>query len=240
MNILVTGASKGLGLKIAAKLLDEQHTIFGISRSKTNDIVDLQENYPDTFNWLPFDVSRIESIRDEIFKNWIGFDTRLHGLVNNAAYAYDDLSTNMNMEELEKMYKINVFAPFALSKFAIRHMLLHNTAGSLVHISSISVHTGYKGLSMYASTKGALEAYSKNIAREWGEKRIRSNCLVAGFMETEMSSTLSDDQKKKIFRRTSLKKGVDIQSVASTVNYLLSDASKSITGQNIFVDNGTI
>lgn len=240
MNILVTGVSKGLGLKVAALLLDEGYTVFGISRSKSDEVVNLLEKYPNTFNWLPFDISRIESIRDEIFKNWIGFDTRLHGLVNNAAYAYDDLSTNMDMKELEKMYKINTFAPFVLSKFAIRHMLLHQIAGSLVHISSISVHTGYKGLSMYASSKGALEAYSKNIAREWGEKGIRSNCLVAGFMETEMSSTLSVDQKKKIFRRTSLKKGVDIQSVASTVSYLLSDASKSITGQNIFVDNGTI
>lgn len=127
-----------------------------------------------------------------------------------------------------------------LTKFILRQMLLHNIKGSVVHISSISVHTGYKGLSMYASTKGALEAFSKNTAREWGEKGIRSNCLVAGFMETEMSSTLSDNQKNRIYQRTSMKQPVDVDSVAETIRFLLSDESKSITGQNIHVDNGTI
>lgn len=118
--------------------------------------------------------------------------------------------------------------------------MLHNTKGSIVHLSSISVHTGYKGLSMYASTKGALEAFSKNTAREWGEPGIRSNCLVAGFMETEMSSSLSDDQKNRIYQRTSLKKPVEKTSVAATIAFLLSDEANSITGQNIHVDNGTI
>ena len=111
---------------------------------------------------------------------------------------------------------------------------------SILHLSYISVHTGYKGLSMYASTKGSLEAFSKNTAREWGELGIRSNCLVAGFMETEMSSTLSTDQKNRIYKRTSMKRPVDVFSVAETIFFLISNEAKSITGQNIFVDNGTI
>lgn len=119
-------------------------------------------------------------------------------------------------------------------------MLLHNIHGTIVHLSSISVHTGYKGLAMYASTKGALEAFSKNTAREWGSRKIRSNCIVAGFMETEMSNELSVDQKLKIYNRTSLKAATDINSLANTVEFLISDASGSITGQNIHVDNGTI
>jgi 3-oxoacyl-[acyl-carrier protein] reductase len=93
---------------------------------------------------------------------------------------------------------------------------------------------------MYASSKGALEAFSKNTAREWGRKGIRSNCIVAGFMETDMSSTLTDEQKDRIYNRTSLKKPTNKQSVASTVEFLLSDNSYSITGQLINVDNGTI
>jgi 3-oxoacyl-[acyl-carrier protein] reductase len=119
-------------------------------------------------------------------------------------------------------------------------MLLHKNSGSIVHLSSISVHTGYKGLSMYAGTKGALEAFSKNTAREWGELGIRSNCLVAGFMETEMSSTLTNEQKNRIFNRTSLKKPVSVNSVAETIAFLISDDAASISGQNIHVDNGTI
>jgi len=119
-------------------------------------------------------------------------------------------------------------------------MLFNNIKGSIVHISSISVHTGYKGLSMYASTKGALEAFSKNTAREWGGKKIRSNCIVAGFMETNMSATLDSDQKNRIYKRTSLKQPTTLDSVAETVNFLVSDKATSITGQNIFVDSGTI
>jgi 3-oxoacyl-[acyl-carrier protein] reductase len=93
---------------------------------------------------------------------------------------------------------------------------------------------------MYASTKGALEAFSKNTAREWGEFGIRSNCVVAGFMETDMSDGLTDEQKDRIYKRTSLKKETDKYSVAETIKFLISDGSSSITGQNLFVDSGTI
>lgn len=240
MNILLTGASKGLGLKTTETLLKKGWTVYAISRSKTEYLNELLHLHPDKLNWLQFDLANRENIRLSVFKDWIGFDTPIHGFVNNAALAYDDIITNLNLVSLEKMYHINVFTPMMLTKFVLRQMLLHNIKGSIVHISSISVHTGYKGLSMYASTKGALEAFSKNTAREWGEKGIRSNCLVAGFMETEMSSTLSDNQKNRIYQRTSMKQPVDVNSVAETIWFLLSEEAKSITGQNIHVDNGTI
>jgi 3-oxoacyl-[acyl-carrier protein] reductase len=240
MNILLTGASKGLGLKTTESLLKKGLTVYAISRSKTENLNELLIQYPDNLKWLQYDLADGENIRQSVFKDWIGFDTPIHGFVNNAALAYDDIITNLNLVSLEKMYHVNVFTPMMLTKFVLRQMLLHNIKGSIVHISSISVHTGYKGLSMYASTKGALEAFSKNTAREWGEKGIRSNCLVAGFMETEMSSTLSDNQKNRIYQRTSMKQPVDVNSVSETIRFLLSDEAKSITGQNIHVDNGTI
>jgi len=240
MNILLTGASKGLGLKTTESLLKKGWTVYAISRSKTENLKELLLQYPDNLKWLQYDLADGDNIRQSVFKEWIGFDTPIHGFVNNAALAYDDIITNLNLVSLEKMYHVNVFTPMMLTKFVLRQMLLHNIKGSIIHISSISVHTGYKGLSMYASTKGALEAFSKNTAREWGEKGIRSNCLVAGFMETEMSSTLSDNQKNRIYQRTSMKQPVDVDSVAETIRFLLSDDAKSITGQNIHVDNGTI
>ena len=240
MNILITGVSKGLGLVLSEILLKEGHNVFGISRSKTSELNNLLNKYPKQIKWLKFDLTETDSIRQDIFKNWIGFNTSLHGVVNNAALAYDDIVTNINISAVEKMFKVNVYSPMIITKYAIRQMLLHNIKGSIIHISSISVHTGYKGLAMYASTKGAIEAFSKNTAREWGEKGVRSNCLVAGFMETEMSSTLSDNQKNRIYKRTSMKKPVEITSVAETIYFLLSEKSKSITGQNIHVDNGTI
>jgi 3-oxoacyl-[acyl-carrier protein] reductase len=240
MNILLTGISRGLGLTIAASLLQAGHTVYGISRSRTDALQRLISKFPDRLEWLNYDLENPATIRQDVFKSWIGLKTPLHGFINNAAYAYDDIITNANIEPLEKMFRINVFTPIMLTKFVLRHMLLHNIDGSIVHISSISAHTGYKGLAMYAATKGALEAFSKNTAREWGERGIRSNCLVAGFMETDMSASLTEDQKSRIYQRTSLKKPTDVRSVADTILFLLSDTAQSITGQNIHVDSGTI
>ena len=138
------------------------------------------------------------------------------------------------------MFNVNVFSAMALTRYIIRKGLLKKKQVSIVHISSVSVHTAYKGLSMYASSKGAIEAFSKGVAREWGEMGVRSNCVVPGFMETGMSESLSSSQKDRIYKRTSLKKATSLESVADTVAFLLSDKAKSITGQSIMVDNGTI
>ena len=119
-------------------------------------------------------------------------------------------------------------------------MILHKTKGSIIHISSISVHTGYKGLSMYASSKGSLEAFSKNTSREWGKFGIRSNIVCPGFMDTNMSNSLNDEQRNKIFKRNSRQKELTTAEVSSTVKFLISDESSGITGQTIHVDNGTI
>ncbi len=240
MNTLLTGISKGLGLTVAKTLLQSGYRVYGISRTQTDALSALISDFPNQLKWLQYDLENAATIRKDIFKDWIGLKTPKHAFVNNAAFAYDDIITNLNLKPLEKMYRINVFTPMMLTKFVIRHMLLHNIKGSIVHISSISAHTGYKGLAMYASTKGALEAFSKNTAREWGERGIRSNCLVAGFMETEMSASLTEDMKNRIYQRTSLKKPTDGISVAKTIIFLLSNNAQSITGQNIHVDSGTI
>ena len=240
MNILITGVSQGLGLEALSMALEAGHSVYGISRSKSQELEALENKYPDNFFWKSVDLTMEENIQTLIFKNFIGMKTPIHGIVNNAAIAYDDLVTNLNSRSLENMYRINVFNPMIIVKYGIRNMLLHRISGSIIHVSSISVHTGYKGLAMYASTKGALEAFSKNVAREWGGLKIRSNCLVAGFMETGMSSTLSIEQKERIYNRTSMKQATSQNSVSKTILFLLGDDAFSITGQNIFVDSGTI
>lgn len=240
-NILITGVSRGLGLAIVKSILEEEDTfVYGISRSKSQGLVNLMDQYPSRLKWMSYDLNDVDHVRDKIFKEFIGIHTPIHGFVNNAAVAYDDIVTNLNYEPLLNMYKVNVFTPMFITKYVIRHFLLHQVKGSIVHVSSISVHTGYKGLAMYASSKGALEAFSKNTAREWGEKGIRSNILVAGFMETDMSATLTEDQKNRIYKRTSMKTPTTTKSVAATIRFLLSDLSRSITGQNVYVDSGTI
>lgn len=240
MNIILTGISKGVGLETAIVLLQKGYTVYGISRTRTKELDQLITRYPNHLFHLSYDLMDSEQIHTVIFKQWIGLNTVIHSFINNAAFAYDDIITNLKLDHLEEMYRVNVFTPMMLTKSVIRQMLLHKIGGSIIHLSSISVHTGYKGLAMYASSKGALEAFSKNTAREWGEVGIRSNCIVAGFMETEMSASLSQEQKNRIFNRTSLKKPVEIKSVANTICFLISDEASSITGQCIHVDNGTI
>ncbi len=239
-NILITGVSRGLGFKIAETLLQEGYRLYGVNRTISDELQSLQKNFPQQLHLKSFDLSNTGDVKVLLLNDFLTLDTPLHGFVNNAAMAYDDIVTNINADTLEHMYRINVFTPMILTKYVIRNMLLHQIRGSIVHISSISVHTGYKGLAMYASTKGALEAFSKNTAREWGERKIRSNCIVAGFMETAMNAALSKEQKDRIYRRTSLKEATEAASVADMAAHLLSDKARSITGQNIFVDAGTI
>lgn len=240
MNILLTGVSKGVGLEICRILLEQGHTVYGLSRSYTEELKFLANDFEGKFYFKSVDLSNPQEVQKGVFKEFVTNRIPLHAFVNNAAFAYDDIITNLNLERLQEMYNTNVFAPMFLTKYAIRNMLFNKVKGSIVHISSISAHTGYKGLAMYASTKAALEAFSKNTAREWGELGIRSNVVVPGFMETAMSATLSQEKKNRIYNRTSLKQPTDVRSVAETVAFLISEKAGSITGQNVFVDSGTI
>lgn len=239
-NIIVTGASRGLGLNVAQRLVKSGNKVYAISRKSSSELNSLLNNYPDLIRFSNLDFSNPETITTSWLQNILSDDQPIHGLVNNAAMAYDDLVSNMQLDNLESQFRVNVFSPMLLTKHAIRRMILHKTAGSIVHVSSISTQTGYKGLSMYAATKGAIEAFSKNTAREWGARKIRSNCVVPGFMETDMSGNLDNETKARIYKRTSLNQPTSLDSVAETILFLLSDRSQSMTGQNVIVDAGTV
>lgn len=238
--VIVTGESGGLGARIAERLLqEEEYGVIGISRRETDQILSLKKLYGESYHHLSFDISHTDAIK-ELYVRQIKPIGQIYGLVNNAAVAYDDIVTNANIEKLDYMFRVNVQAPIMLTKFAIRDMILHHTKGSIVHISSVSAHTGFKGLSMYGSTKGALESFSKGVSREWGHAGIRSNCVTPGFMETDMSGTLSSEQREKIYRRHSLAGPTEVASVANTALFLLSEQAKSITGTVVHVDNGAL
>ena len=242
-TILLTGDSRGVGHCIAKELLSKGYRVIGLSRTLTENIENLIKKYGVEkyvhINYNLLDVDGIKSLYKKTLRP-LTEENGIYGFVNNAAMAYDDIISNLNYEPLDKMYKVNVFSPMMITKYVIRDMLLNKTQGSIVHISSISAHTGYKGLAMYASTKGAIEAFSKNTAREWGALGIRSNIVCPGFMDTEMSATLSEDQKNRIFNRNSMKKPVEVEAVATTVLFLLEQSGKGITGEILHVDNGTI
>jgi 3-oxoacyl-[acyl-carrier protein] reductase len=240
MNVLITGVSRGVGLEMSKLFLENGHTVYGISRTESEEFAMLEKEYPKHLFFKIFDLSRPEEIKQTVFREFVNNQIPIHVLVNNAAMAYDDIVTNLKYVDLKTMFDVNLYSPMFLAKYAIRNMIYNRISGSIIHISSISAHTGYKGLSMYAASKGALQSFSKNISREWGERGIRSNIVVPGYMETAMNEKLSQEHKNRIFKRTALKKETDMRSVAETVLFLSDERSKSITGQEIFVDSGTL
>ncbi|MVO98633.1 SDR family oxidoreductase [Paenibacillus lutrae] len=232
--VLVTGDSGDLGQSISECLLESGYSVVGLSRTENNHIASLRDAYPDRYEHQFADLSDPESIAS-LFHNR---SYKVTGLINNAALAYDDLVTNARLDELDTMFKVNIISPILLTKYSIRNMILHKTAGSIVNISSISTQEGYKGLSMYAASKGALESFTKGVAREWGRYGIRCNCVRPGFMETSMNKNLPEADKQKIYRRNSLQGPVEVGSVAETTLFLLSEKSSSITGAIIDVHAG--
>lgn len=239
-SVIVTGDSRGLGSSIVRTLLDqEEYAVVGISRSESEDTRKYSDSYPNRYDHINFDLSEPNDI-GELYKKELKPRGPIYGLVNNAAMSYDDLVTNAAVEDLQKMFNVNVLSPIMLSKFVLRDMMLNRTEGSLVHVSSVSTSTGYKGLSMYGATKGALESFSLGVAREWGERGIRSNCVAPGFMDTDMTSTLDQEQKERIYDRTGLKQPTDEEDVAETIAFLLSESAGSVTGETIRIDSGTL
>ncbi len=234
---LVTGVSRGLGLAIAGQLLAEGWAVCSISREESPAWRALVAAHPGRVEWRAVDLARPDDVEEIVFGQWLA-RRPVHALVSNAAIAYDDLISNLQVPPLEAMFAVNVFSPMALVRGAIRNMLLHEVQGSIVHVSSVTVETGAKGLAMYAATKGAIEAFSRGTAREWGSRGIRSNCVVPGYMETEMTATLTAEQRAKIYRRAALQQPTEPASVAATVAFLLSERAGSITGQNFGVDAG--
>ena len=125
-NVLITGISRGLGYEITKVILESGDSVWGISRSKTKQVENLLNKYPTTFHWKSYDLRYVEHINKELFYDFVNFDVKLHGFVNNAAIAYDDIITNLQLKPLNEMYRVNVFSPMMITKYAIRNMLLRD------------------------------------------------------------------------------------------------------------------
>ena len=123
-----------VGLEICRVLLEQGNTVYGVARSYTDEFKALEAEYAGKLFFKSIDLSDSESIRKSVFKEFVGNKVVLDVYVNNAAMAYDDIVTNLNLDRLKAMYAVNVFTPMMMTKYAIRNMLLHHTRGSIVHI----------------------------------------------------------------------------------------------------------
>jgi 3-oxoacyl-[acyl-carrier protein] reductase len=227
--VVVTGCSRGLGLDIALRLLALDYLVVGVSR--TNPLI-----VNDNFDFLECDLGDIDAttaLGVLIVKKY----PDLYGLVNNAAVGADGLLSTQHNSEIESAVRTNLLSPIVLTKYLSRPMLL-NSRGRIINISSVVANTGYRGLSVYAATKGGLVSFTHSLSRDLGPANITVNCILPGFMASAMTSNIDSKSLDKIAARSALKKLVDFQDVSAMVEHLLSDAGANITGTSIVIDAG--
>jgi 3-oxoacyl-[acyl-carrier protein] reductase len=161
----------------------------------------------------------------------------LYGLVNNAAIGTGGLLSMMRDDQIEMLTRLNLLAPMLLTKYAVRSMMVGG-AGRIVNISSIASGSGFRGLAGYAASKSGLIGFTRSLAREVGELGITVNAVAPGFLATEMTSSLTDEQRERIVRRSALRRLPEVGDVAAAVEFLLSDRARNITGSTLTIDAG--
>ncbi|CAM5206796.1 SDR family NAD(P)-dependent oxidoreductase [Alishewanella longhuensis] len=232
--VIVTGASRGLGLAICRQLLQAGYSVLGLARTQSDDLSQLQQQGLDFCAADLSELDNIPALCNELTKQY----GRPYALINNAAVGYDGVLATMHNSEINSLLNLNIQAPILLSKYLLRPMLL-NQSGRIVNISSIIARTGFNGLSVYAASKAALEGFSKSLAREVGKAGITVNCVAPGYMQTEMTQSLQGDKLESIKRRSPLGRLATADDAAAAVLYLLSEQASAVTGTTITVDAGS-
>jgi len=236
-NVLVSGGTRGVGLAIAQKLVGDGFRVFALGRKESDALAAAIARHPSgALNFVPFDLGNVDVIPDLIREMKVEHGP-LYGLVNNAALGTDGLLSNIHNSDIEKLVKLNTISPIVLTKYAVRSMMTKGE-GRIVNISSIIAFTGYSGLSVYGATKASMLGFTRSLAREVGRLGVTVNAVAPGFMDTEMTASMKDDQRDKIASRSALKRLVDVEDVANAVSYLMSDAARNVTGTTMTVDAG--
>ncbi|ABG41577.1 short-chain dehydrogenase/reductase SDR [Paraglaciecola sp. T6c] len=235
--VIVTGASRGLGLAICRDLLDSGVSVVALARTYSPELHSLSDAYPDCCHFIEADLADLDAL-PALCKSIVKRFGRPYGLVNNAAVGHDGVLATMPNGEIDNLMRLNVQSPMLLSKYLLRSMLL-NRRGRIINISSIIAKTGFNGLSVYAASKAALEGFSKSLAREVGKAGITVNCVAPGYMQTDMTGDLQGEKLASIKRRSPLGRLASVEDAAAMVSFLLSDKGSAITGTVMTVDAGS-
>jgi len=161
----------------------------------------------------------------------------LYGLINNAGLGTSGILATMRDREIQRLIQLNTVSPIVLSKYVLKSMMSQRE-GRIVNIASIVASTGYSGLSVYSATKASLVGFTRSLAREVGQLGITVNALAPGFVDTEMTHELSDSQRQKIARRSALHRMPEPVDIARSVEFLLGEGGRNITGSVITIDAG--
>jgi 3-oxoacyl-[acyl-carrier protein] reductase len=226
-----------VGLAIARKLAGDGYRIFALGRKESEGLNTAIAEFPaGVMNFLPFDLTSVDAIPD-LLRELKAEHGPLYGLVNNAALGTHGLLSNMHNSDIEKLMRLNMLSPVVLTKYAVRMMMLEGK-GRIVNVSSIIGFTGYSGLSVYGATKASMLGFTRSLAREVGRMGVTVNAVAPGFMDTEMTESMGAEQRDRIAGRAALKRLVDVNDVAASVAFLMSDAARNITGTTMTVDAG--
>jgi len=232
-NVLVTGCSRGIGLAIAKKLIDEGYFVVGTSRSKI-DLANLLGS--DNCLHQAVDISNEDDI-SLMIESLTKQEIHIHCLVNNAGITKDQLFMRMNSDDWNSVINTNLNGVFYLTKSLIKSMV-KSKYGRIINISSVAGLMGNAGQVNYASSKAALSGFTKSLAKELASRNITVNNVCPGFIESDMTKELSDAQLENALQQIPLQRFGTAEEVASLVAYLLSDAANYITGQELSIDGG--
>lgn len=232
--VLVTGASRGIGKAIASQLKTLGATVIGTATSQSG--AEKISEYLGAGNGLVLNVTNDDSISD-MFLNIKENHGSVDILVNNAGITRDNLFMRMKTDEWDDIIDTNLSSVFKVSKAAIRPMMKKRT-GRIINIGSVVGSMGNAGQVNYATSKAGLLGFTKSLAREVASRGITVNTVSPGFIDTDMTQTLTDEQKEGIFSQVPANRLGKPEEIASAVAFLASDAAAYITGETLHVNGG--
>ena len=234
-NIIVTGASGGIGNAIIKKLSEAGANILA-SGTRIEKLEELKKNF-EGIKILKFDISQSDKIEEFIENATNELGGSLDGIVNNAGITQDNLAIRMSLDEWQKVININLTSTFLMSKFAIKKML-KNKSGKIVNITSVVGHTGNLGQANYTASKAGIIAMSKSLAIEYAKKNININCISPGFIKTAMTDKIDEKFKEIIISKIPSARLGEPDDIANAVLFLCSSQSSYINGETLHVNGG--
>ena len=234
-NIILTGATGGIGNSILEKLITSGANVLATGTNEDK-LKSIKEKYK-TVITEKFDISNHSEIESFVNKANDNLGGRIDVLINNAGITRDNLSIRMKEEEWQKVIDINLTSTFLLSKNSIKKML-KSKKGKIINITSVVGHTGNIGQANYTASKAGVVAMSKSLALEYGKKNINVNCISPGFITTDMTDKINDEYKEILKSRIPLDRFGSPNDIANAVIFLSSQLSDYITGETLHVNGG--
>ena len=234
-NIIVTGASGGIGKSIVEKLYNSGANILATG-TRIEKLQELKEKFKN-INILKFDISEHKKIEEFINNATDVLGGSLYCIVNNAGITKDNLVIRMSLEEWTKVMEVNLTSTFLMSKYSIKKML-KNKSGKIINITSVVGHTGNVGQANYAASKAGIVAMSKSLAIEYAKKNINVNCISPGFINTAMTDKIDEKFKEIIIAKIPANRLGKPEDVANAVVFLSSSGSDYVNGETIHVNGG--